>query len=259
MKTSLEVGQQENCILCRQNYKKKDNNKWYTKLQKKGVQNTILVITIGLLVLIGGYIMKYILDATYTYLDIGINYEEFPEHINSNSSLWDINIYDDSSLSQDNCFIQPPENPFLYPEENIIYNIEETIEDSLDIVLHEVLFSKHFLRGINILSNIVYHIMAGMFFWGSIEMVVKHHFNRGLKCKPLLLITIIYFWWIYCSAAFEDLIGMNEYSIAQKFETIILLKDGWVPELVEYLLFIAKWTLRIVTMELDQILNFEEE
>jgi len=114
-------------------------------------------------------------------------------------------------------------------------------------------------------------------------MVVKHHFNRGLRFKPLLLITIIYFWWIYCSAAFEDIIGVNEYSIAQRFETILLLKNGWVPESVEYLLFIAKWTLRIVTMELgiyfngicflrelltfnysaclnkDQILNFEEE
>jgi len=75
MRTSLEIGQQENCILCRQCYKKKDNNKWYTKLQKKEVQNFIFYLTIVILIAIGGYLMKYILDVTYKYLDIGIEYE----------------------------------------------------------------------------------------------------------------------------------------------------------------------------------------
>jgi len=108
--------------------------------------------------------MKYILDTTYKYLDIVVEYEEYPEH--NNSSLWNIDIYEDSNPSQDNCFIQPPENLILYPDENFIYNIEETIEDTPDMVLHEFLFSKNFLQGIRIISNITYHIMAGMFFWG---------------------------------------------------------------------------------------------
>ncbi|ORX40368.1 hypothetical protein BCR36DRAFT_364783 [Piromyces finnis] len=292
MKTSLEVGQQENCILCRQSYRKKDNNKWYTKLQNKKIQNILLFLMIIALVVFGGFIMKYILDITYKYLDIGIEYEEYSEH--ANSSLWDINNYDDSILNQDNCQLQLSENQNLYPEENIIYSFEETVDNtSEDLTLHEILFSTGFLRGINVLSSIIYHVLAGMFFWGSIintiilydsiEMVIRHHFNRDLKLKPLLLIVIIYFWWIYCSAAFEDFIGINEYAVAQKFETIISFKDGWVPELIEYSIFIAKWTLRIVTMELgiyfngicilkelitynysaclikDQILNFEEK
>jgi len=86
-------------------------------------------------------------------------------------------------------------------------------------------------------------------------MVLKHRFNRELRLKPVLLVSIVYFWWIYCSAAFEDLIGINEYNVVQRIEIILLLKDGWIAELVEYILFIAKWTLRIVTMELGIYFN----
>jgi len=203
MKTSLEIGQQENCILCRQSYRKKDNNKWYTKLQKKGVQNTILYTTIIFLITFGGYLMKYILNTTYKYLDIGIEYDYIQGH--TNSSLWDINIYDETRMSQDSCFFQPQdnlniddmdietaylesinienmnietmnieamnieamnlENANLYPE-TLVYSIDDVNYDT-ERALHEILFSEFFLKCVNIISSLTYHIMAGMFFLGK--------------------------------------------------------------------------------------------
>ncbi|ORX77447.1 hypothetical protein BCR32DRAFT_270649 [Anaeromyces robustus] len=266
MKISIEFGQQESCILCRQNYKKKDNQKWYTRLQRKDIQNIILYITIIGLIAIGGYIMKYILDVTYKYLDIGLEYDMFYE--NNNITYWSNNILSEFNITKENYFYQPPETENivknLYPEK-VIYNISEVNENTSQYRVHDFLFSGFFLKSINMITDINYHIMAGIFFWGSvintvilydsIEMVVKHHFNRELRFKPLLVMIIIYFWWIYCSAAFEDIIEMNQYSISQKLETIFLLKDGWVAETIESLLFIAKWTLRIVTMELGIYFN----
>jgi len=166
--------------------------------------------------------MKYILNATYKYLDIGIEYDYIQGH--TNSSLWDINIYDETRISQDSCFFQPQdslnieemnlenmnidttylesmnieslnienmnienmnietmnieamnietmnleamnlENANLYPE-TLVYNIDDNNSDT-ERVLHEILFSKLFLKCVNIISSLTYHIMAGMFFWG---------------------------------------------------------------------------------------------
>jgi hypothetical protein len=293
MKTSIEYGHQENCILCRQKYKKKDNNKWYTKLQNKEIQNTALCLTIFILIAFGGYVLKYVLNVAYKYLDIEIEYEMVQGQ--NNTSLWDVYNYEEyySNQDQEKLYVQTQENAInIYPE-NATYSISNGDDNNSHIKMHNFLFSEYFLTSINILSSINYHVLAGVFFWGSvintiilydsIEMVVRHHFNSDLRFKPLIILSIIYFWWIYCSAAFEDLIGVNGYSILGKFETIICMKTGWVSELFETLLFLAKWTLRLFTMELgiyfngiyylkefltfnysaclnkDQILNCEEE
>ncbi|KAG4097609.1 hypothetical protein H8356DRAFT_940899 [Neocallimastix lanati (nom. inval.)] len=291
LKTTIEYGHEERCLLCRQKYRKKDNNKWYTKLQNKEIQNTILYLTIIVLIILGGYLMKYILNITYKYLDIGFEYEIIQDR--NNTSLWNINNYEEYNTNQETYIFQTQDNTMNMYSENIIYSIPDEDDNNAHIKIHNFLFSEFFLTSIGLINSTNYHIMAGMFLWGSIintwilydsiKMVIRHHFNSDVRFKPLLLLTIIYFWWIYCSAAFEDLIGVNEYSISQTIETIIFMKAGWATELIGSILFGAKWTLRIVTMELgiyfngvcylkelltfnysaclnkDQILNYETE
>jgi len=265
MKTSIEYGQQENCILCRQRYKKKDNNKWYTKLQNEKIQNAILYMTIVVLITLGGYFMKYILNITYKYLEIGIEYNVNNDYNNTYSSLWNINNFEEYNTNEENYFIQSPENIVKIHSENIIYSIPEIEDNDFQLKLHNFLFSEYLLSSIKFFNVFNYHFMAGMFFWGSvintvilydsIDMVVRHHFNSELRFKFFVILIIIYFWWIYCSASFEDLIGVNEYNISQKFEIILLRKNGWITELIESMLFISKWALRVVTMELGIYFN----
>jgi len=150
----------------RQKYKKKDNNKWYTKLQNKEIQNTALCLTIFILIAFGGYVLKYVLNVAYKYLDIEIEYEMVQGQ--NNTSLWDVYNYEEyySNQDQEKLYVQTQENAInIYPE-NATYSISNGDDNNSHIKMHNFLFSEYFLTSINILSSINYHVLAGVFFWG---------------------------------------------------------------------------------------------